>query len=145
MATYFIVRRVRSQAWNTAAPMRAQALWAEHAAFMTALAADGFVILGGPVGTGEEEPSAGDRPAREECADDRRAASFGGNRVGGGAVSPKRLGGGGTDGGPPRWAPQFSEGRAKTGQMGRHGMGTERARDDHPVIRRDGAQGDIQL
>jgi uncharacterized protein YciI len=34
--------------------MRAQALWAEHAAFMNALAADGFVILGGPVGTGGE-------------------------------------------------------------------------------------------
>jgi len=35
--------------------MRAQALWAEHAAFMNALATDGFVVLGGPVGPGEEE------------------------------------------------------------------------------------------
>ena len=34
--------------------MRDQALWAEHAAFMNALAAEGFVILGGPLGTGEE-------------------------------------------------------------------------------------------
>ena len=34
--------------------MREQALWAEHAAFMNALAADGFVVLGGPVGDGAE-------------------------------------------------------------------------------------------
>jgi uncharacterized protein YciI len=34
--------------------MREQALWNEHAAFMNALAADGFVVLGGPLGAGEE-------------------------------------------------------------------------------------------
>ena len=34
--------------------MRSQALWAEHAVFMNALAAEGFVILGGPLGSGEE-------------------------------------------------------------------------------------------
>jgi uncharacterized protein YciI len=34
--------------------MRDQALWAGHAAFMNALAAEGFVVLGGPLGTGEE-------------------------------------------------------------------------------------------
>jgi uncharacterized protein YciI len=34
--------------------MRSQALWAEHAAFMNALAAEGFVVLGGPLGSGEE-------------------------------------------------------------------------------------------
>jgi uncharacterized protein YciI len=34
--------------------MRAQAQWAEHAAFMNALAAEGFVVLGGPLGSGEE-------------------------------------------------------------------------------------------
>ena len=34
--------------------MRQQTLWAEHAAFMNALAADGFVVLGGPVGDGAE-------------------------------------------------------------------------------------------
>ena len=34
--------------------MRTQALWAEHARFMNALAADGFVVLGGPLGDGEE-------------------------------------------------------------------------------------------
>jgi uncharacterized protein YciI len=34
--------------------MRAQAEWAEHAAFMNALAAEGFAVLGGPLGSGEE-------------------------------------------------------------------------------------------
>ena len=48
------MRRVRGPAWNAALPMRSQALWAEHAAFMNALAAERFVILGGPVGFGEE-------------------------------------------------------------------------------------------
>ena len=54
MATYLAVRRVRGPAWNRALPMRSQALWAEHAAFMNALAAEGFVVLGGPLGSGEE-------------------------------------------------------------------------------------------
>jgi uncharacterized protein YciI len=34
--------------------MREQALWPEHADFMDALAAEGFVVLGGPMGSGEE-------------------------------------------------------------------------------------------
>ena len=34
--------------------MRAQVLWAEHARFMNALVAEGFVVLGGPLGAGEE-------------------------------------------------------------------------------------------
>jgi AhpC/TSA family protein len=34
--------------------MRDQAQWAEHAVFMNTLAAEGFVILGGPLGAGEE-------------------------------------------------------------------------------------------
>jgi uncharacterized protein YciI len=54
MATYMAVRRVRGPAWNRALPMRSQALWAEHAAFMNALAAEGFVVLGGPLGDGAE-------------------------------------------------------------------------------------------
>jgi uncharacterized protein YciI len=54
MPTYITVRRVRGPAWNAALPMRAQALWAEHAVFMNALAAEGFVVLGGPLGAGEE-------------------------------------------------------------------------------------------
>ena len=54
MTTYMSVRRVRGPAWNGALPMRAQAQWDEHAAFMNALAAEGFVVLGGPLGPGEE-------------------------------------------------------------------------------------------
>jgi len=51
--TLFVVRMVPGPAWNSAAPMRSQALWAEHAAFMDALAAEGFIVLGGPLGGGE--------------------------------------------------------------------------------------------
>ena len=54
MPTYLTVRRLRGPAWNPALPMREQALWNEHAVFMNALAAEGFIVLGGPVGTGEE-------------------------------------------------------------------------------------------
>ena len=54
MPTYLAVRRVRGPAWDRALPMRSQAAWAEHAVFMNALAAEGFVVLGGPLGTGEE-------------------------------------------------------------------------------------------
>jgi len=53
VATYLTVRRARGPAWNPAVPMRSQAQWAEHAAFMNALAAEGFIVLGGPLGSGE--------------------------------------------------------------------------------------------
>ncbi|MGH8196637.1 MAG: YciI family protein [Steroidobacteraceae bacterium] len=48
--SYFVVRRARGPAWNAAAPLRAQVLWNEHAAFMDALTEEGFVVLGGPLG-----------------------------------------------------------------------------------------------
>jgi uncharacterized protein YciI len=35
--------------------MRQQEHWEKHAAFMDALADNGFVILGGPIGDGEEQ------------------------------------------------------------------------------------------
>jgi uncharacterized protein YciI len=38
--------------WDPARHRREQPLWDEHAAFMDALLADGFVVLGGPVGDG---------------------------------------------------------------------------------------------
>ena len=53
MPTYLTVRRARGPAWNPALPMRSQAQWAEHAAFMNGLAAEGFIVLGGPLGSGE--------------------------------------------------------------------------------------------
>ena len=54
MPTYFAVRRRRGPAWNAALTMREQAAWGEHATFMNALAAEGFVVLGGPLGDGAE-------------------------------------------------------------------------------------------
>lgn len=54
MPSYLAVRRVRGPAWNSALPLRGQAQWTEHAAFMNALTAEGFVVLGGPLGDGAE-------------------------------------------------------------------------------------------
>jgi len=45
--------------------MRSQALWAEHAAFMNALAVEGFVVLGGPAGAGEEAVLVIDAPSED--------------------------------------------------------------------------------
>jgi uncharacterized protein len=54
-ATYYTVLRQRGKNWDARLPMRQQEQWEEHAAFMDALADDGFVILGGPLGDGEEK------------------------------------------------------------------------------------------
>jgi len=54
-ATYYTVLRERGENWDARFPMRQQEQWEEHAAFMDALADDGFVILGGPLGDGEEK------------------------------------------------------------------------------------------
>jgi len=51
-ATYAVIRS-RGPAWNADLPMREQAAWDAHAAFMNALAADGHIVLGGPLGNGE--------------------------------------------------------------------------------------------
>ena len=72
--SYFAVRRARGPAWNGAVPMREQVLWSEHAVFMNALAAEGFVVLGGPLGTGEEVllvvEAAGENALRARLAGD---------------------------------------------------------------------------
>ena len=47
------MRRRRGPAWNAALTLREQAGWGVHAAFMNALAAEGFVVLGGPLGDGD--------------------------------------------------------------------------------------------
>jgi uncharacterized protein YciI len=62
---YFAVRRVRGAAWDPSRPMREQARWAAHAVFMTDLAAEGFVVLGGPIGGGEETLLVIDAPGEE--------------------------------------------------------------------------------
>jgi uncharacterized protein YciI len=46
------VIRSRGPAWNAELPMREQAAWPAHAAFMNALASDGVIVLGGPLGDG---------------------------------------------------------------------------------------------
>jgi uncharacterized protein len=51
--TYFVITRERGPQWDQARPMREQDGWDEHAAFMDALAEEGFVVLGGPLGNGD--------------------------------------------------------------------------------------------
>ena len=50
----FAVRLVHGPGWDAARSTRTQAGWDEHAAFMDGLVDEGFVILGGPVGDGEQ-------------------------------------------------------------------------------------------
>ena len=52
---YYAVLRERGEHWNARIPMRQQEQWEKHTAFMDGLVADGFVILGGPLGDGEEK------------------------------------------------------------------------------------------
>jgi uncharacterized protein YciI len=47
---YFVVISDEGPAWDPSLSMREQADWAGHAVYMNALAADGFVVLGGPIG-----------------------------------------------------------------------------------------------
>ncbi len=54
MRRLFAVVRTKGRAWDAATPMRSQAGWPEHAAFMDRLAAAGFVVLGGPLGDGDD-------------------------------------------------------------------------------------------
>jgi len=49
MPRLFAVMRSRGPAWNHSLPLEQQADWPSHAAFMNALHAEGFVLLGGPL------------------------------------------------------------------------------------------------
>ena len=71
--TYLAVRRVHGPAWQADLSMRSQAQWAEHAAFMNGLAAEGFIVLGGPLGSGDEVLLVFDAP-REDVVRQRLAA-----------------------------------------------------------------------
>jgi len=53
MANY-AVRLVHGPGWDPLRQIRDQDGWDEHAAFMDGLVDDGFIILGGPVGDGEQ-------------------------------------------------------------------------------------------
>jgi uncharacterized protein YciI len=52
---YFIVVREAGPGWAAGKPILDQHGAADHAAFMNALAAEGFVVLGGPLGEAENE------------------------------------------------------------------------------------------
>jgi uncharacterized protein YciI len=45
----FAVTRSHGPAWDESRPLEEQKAWAEHAAFMDALYADGFIVLAGPL------------------------------------------------------------------------------------------------
>jgi uncharacterized protein YciI len=55
VADYYLVERAKGPAWDHSRRRREQPGWDAHAAFMDALAEEGFVILGGPVGEGDGE------------------------------------------------------------------------------------------
>ena len=49
MRKLFVVVRSRGPAWQSSLPLEGQVGWGAHAAFMDALEAEGFVVLGGPL------------------------------------------------------------------------------------------------
>ena len=65
MKTLFVVKQIRGQAWDWTKPLRSQAQWDSHAAFMDELAASGFVVLGGPLGDDGEAMLVIDAPYEE--------------------------------------------------------------------------------
>jgi uncharacterized protein YciI len=81
-ADYYVVELVRGPAWDDSRRRRAQAGWDEHAAFMDALAEEGFVLLGGPVGEGDGDyvllvvEASGEALIRARLADDPWAGSI---------------------------------------------------------------------
>ena len=54
MPDYFLVERGKGPLWDRSSGRRDQDGWDEHAAFMDALVEDGFFVLGGPIGEGDE-------------------------------------------------------------------------------------------
>ena len=50
----FAVRLVHGPGWDSSRQIRDQEGWAGHAAFMDGLVNDGFIIVGGPIGDGEQ-------------------------------------------------------------------------------------------
>ena len=51
----FAVTTAMGVNWNHARDIREQPFWDEHAAFADQLVARGFVILGGPIGSGADD------------------------------------------------------------------------------------------
>jgi uncharacterized protein YciI len=53
---YFVVICERGGDWDWSRPMRRQADWDAHAAFMDALTEEGFIVAGGPLGGEDDAP-----------------------------------------------------------------------------------------
>lgn len=51
----FAVTTAKGVNWDHARDIREQPFWGEHAAFADQLVARGFVILGGPIGSGADD------------------------------------------------------------------------------------------
>jgi len=49
----FAVTLIHGPGWDAARPIRQQDDWDAHAAFMDGLVAEGFLIVGGPLGDGQ--------------------------------------------------------------------------------------------
>lgn len=81
----FAVRLVHGPGWDAGRPIRKQDGWDEHASFMDGLVDDGFVIVGGPLGDGEQTlhlVEAEDESAIRACLAEDPWASAGLLRVG---------------------------------------------------------------
>jgi uncharacterized protein YciI len=50
----FALTLIHGPGWDTSRQIREQRGWEEHAAFMDGLVDEGFIILGGPLGDGEQ-------------------------------------------------------------------------------------------
>jgi uncharacterized protein len=51
---FFALTLVHGPSWDASRQIREQDAWDEHAAFMDGLVDSGFVLLGGPIGDGEQ-------------------------------------------------------------------------------------------
>jgi uncharacterized protein YciI len=71
---FFVLTMINGPRYDPTRERREQAGWDEHAAFMDALVAAGFALLGGPVGDGEEVmvvvEAADEAAVRARLADD---------------------------------------------------------------------------
>jgi uncharacterized protein YciI len=66
---FFAVRLQRGGPWDWSRDLRAQDGWEEHARFMDALVADGFIVLGGPLAGDREILHAIHAPSEQSVRD----------------------------------------------------------------------------
>lgn len=62
---FWVVRRERGGPWDWSRDMREQDGWDEHARFMDALVAEGFIVLGGPLERDREVLHVVEAPSKE--------------------------------------------------------------------------------